>query len=764
MPDIAVQADEVTIVDPRDLPVISNLNASTFLGYWNNNGVFESGRIDFNSMTPLFGVTSEKGNSQALAISQSAFTDEVNAIRSVKADKTNPEGDQVVYAPNGEIDLPGNLVTFTTQSSIDQSTFEKKYNISLDTNGQQAGSLSGSIVIWRGQLPSNSDIMLRVPGTTDWKTSIFIHNSTDTTPVLKINCEDAIIQDGFKNLTFSTTSEVLYLTMYLKIKYAPDNINFDISNTLEILKASNSAQNIVIGADNIPIEKLNNTLYVENHSNTVNWSTTQTRNGALESDGNWVASAVVSKILWRQRLKPNTLYNIKFSPISSDLQLYFHNSTENGAASVKKVIPPGSSEYIFKTDSTNIYLTTYLLLIFPPDNIDYSIQDSLVIIEDYVEPDIIIDGSKYKKSQIINPANTGDSIYYNVKDFGAQGDGVTDDTSSIQQAMDYIIDSGGGTLFFPKGIYILDSIKTMHNVTGQLIIKPKGEWLKKHDWTQIRLVGEATHTSASTYATHSGGDSSVSVWENGTVLKSTYAGDILGANASPQAVLTAGAIKEFHGYWNSNLIEIENIAIQVKTQENEFPRLIGINMACAESLRVKNVLVYGSIPNVLQTAPSKANHYNAGFIFPKISCAPEQYYEGVYVKGGFRYGMIFSEHAQGTNLSCWDCETAYTFSNMHHSSVFGRLHAQNCKNIIGSLDVNFGYHQVGISYLNIQQVGCETNSGQQPIDFNYQNFVYDPVNRLKGSFQYHCVASNVGADNSRFVKDGGENLIVSPSF
>ena len=47
----------------------------------------------------------------------------------------------------------------------------------------------------------------------------------------------------------------------------------------------------------------------------------------------------------------------------------------------------------------------------------------------------------------------------NVKDWGAKGDGSTDDTSAIQSAIDYCVtNNSGGTVFFPSGKYNFSSI------------------------------------------------------------------------------------------------------------------------------------------------------------------------------------------------------------------------------------------------------------------------------------------------------------------
>jgi len=53
---------------------------------------------------------------------------------------------------------------------------------------------------------------------------------------------------------------------------------------------------------------------------------------------------------------------------------------------------------------------------------------------------------------------------FNIKDFGAKGDGKTVDTKSINDAIDAATKAGGGTVLFPAGTYLSYSIHLKNNV------------------------------------------------------------------------------------------------------------------------------------------------------------------------------------------------------------------------------------------------------------------------------------------------------------
>jgi len=59
-------------------------------------------------------------------------------------------------------------------------------------------------------------------------------------------------------------------------------------------------------------------------------------------------------------------------------------------------------------------------------------------------------------------------VVYDVRDFGAKGDGKTLDTDSINKAIETANAAGGGTVHFGAGTYLTFSIRLKSNITLHL--------------------------------------------------------------------------------------------------------------------------------------------------------------------------------------------------------------------------------------------------------------------------------------------------------
>jgi hypothetical protein len=85
---------------------------------------------------------------------------------------------------------------------------------------------------------------------------------------------------------------------------------------------------------------------------------------------------------------------------------------------------------------------------------------------------------------------------YNIRDFGAQGDGKTLDTAALQSAIDACHQDQGGTVLIPAGVFVIGTVELKSNVT--LHISAQGTLLGTTDKTQyhaadkIPLEGDAT--------------------------------------------------------------------------------------------------------------------------------------------------------------------------------------------------------------------------------------------------------------------------------
>lgn len=182
------------------------------------------------------------------------------------------------------------------------------------------------------------------------------------------------------------------------------------------------------------------------------------------------------------------------------------------------------------------------------------------------------------------PTNVGDKLAQtvSVKDFGAVGDGIVDDTAAIQNAIDYAV-ANGIALLVPSGIFnISDTLNIPDSATPH--------------YANFCLFGE----SSSPLATYG---SNVAV---GSVIKMTDSEKT--AIQTPQLSAPNNTI----AYWQQNIV-IRNLQIWgTKTYNSSFSvaeqNAVGLNLSYALYVQVENVNVQGFGVGIQHINVAEVNH------------------------------------------------------------------------------------------------------------------------------------------------------------
>src|SRR5882724_3803219 len=70
------------------------------------------------------------------------------------------------------------------------------------------------------------------------------------------------------------------------------------------------------------------------------------------------------------------------------------------------------------------------------------------------------------------PKDAGARVY-NIRDFGAKGDGQALDTAAVQAAIDACNKDQGGTVLVPAGVFVIGTIEMKSNVTLHIVAQGK---------------------------------------------------------------------------------------------------------------------------------------------------------------------------------------------------------------------------------------------------------------------------------------------------
>jgi polygalacturonase len=140
---------------------------------------------------------------------------------------------------------------------------------------------------------------------------------------------------------------------------------------------------------------------------------------------------------------------------------------------------------------------------------------------------------------------------YNIRDFGARGDGITLDTSAIQSAIDVCHKDQGGTVMVPAGIFLTGTIELKSNVTLHIAAQGKilgsGDGRQYHAASAIPTTGEWTMGDGNVALIFAANAENICIEGQGTIdgqgsqFRSTVRGEVppsgIGGNRRPHHLL-----------------------------------------------------------------------------------------------------------------------------------------------------------------------------------------------------------------------------------
>src|SRR5260221_1133047 len=173
----------------------------------------------------------------------------------------------------------------------------------------------------------------------------------------------------------------------------------------------------------------------------------------------------------------------------------------------------------------------------------------------------------YSNCAIYAPIKDKGSQVYNVLGYGVKGDGTTDDTTAMQAVINTAYTAGGGTVFLPKGTYIINpstGLQVKSNVilagvgAGSIIkiansANVTGNLVKVESWTNVviqdvLLEGNSSHQGAGTnYGLYFGTSTNCRAFR---VITQNFTGNVVHVYNKTGTVVEACLSKgnTFHGY------------------------------------------------------------------------------------------------------------------------------------------------------------------------------------------------------------------------
>lgn len=339
-------------------------------------------------------------------------------------------------------------------------------------------------------------------------------------------------------------------------------------------------------------------------------------------------------------------------------------------------------------------------------------------------------------------SQVGNSAQYNVvTQFGAVGDGVTDCTSQIQAAIDFVSASGrDGTIFFPEGTYLVDgafrqdaAIKNGYGI-AQLILPTRN--LSTQAEISISFLGACPPAPNTNWTSDTPPLST-----GGSIIKSVK----VGASAS-DAIFSGGP--PLAATWNHTGIRANFENLVFRTYNN--PKITPLNLVSVGQASVVNCLFdTGTVLSSI-TQPQAGS---SAVVMPGLSnWALSRLINCDFI--GYYYGAQWSEHIVVDDARSWLCNYGFQSNGGPHGCCVRRLLAVGCTGTIAFFDQP-------TRLLGPAQVDAEhTIFGGGRAWQNATVDVVDPGNNARGDMYFCAVLSGTGTV-PMLPPDGAANLTIT---
>ncbi len=336
----------------------------------------------------------------------------------------------------------------------------------------------------------------------------------------------------------------------------------------------------------------------------------------------------------------------------------------------------------------------------------------------------------------------------NVLDYGAKGDGITDDTAAIQSAIDAAAGRGGGKIFFPympKGYRIASPGREMYDgspLRAQLVIPPvMGNNIQLEGEMPCKLLNayivrpqdeatEAANFSPTVFGLDNHNTFLFSDWE---------APEEHDPEARPWSILAAPQGTSCKGKFSTSMFSITNLEFRVAmNREKMYPTQTAVNLQNVSRANISDsqFCLNEEVGDTLLGKELQPNPCHcAGLILPGDQ-NDDVVLRNVAVLG-FRYGLVAGEHVVCDYLYVHNCEEGITFHDCSHLSVFQHIVAQRNAVILSTTSENLFGMEKGPCRVIVQSLNFESDQNLLPAVNRMKYGVYDADGRLSGSLMWH---------------------------